>query len=251
MTGMINVETSGPVGHMEVVMANVVNPDIMTFSQTLDGELISILGGSLSGSTFNLGVEIQDDDVDVEISIFNAGTGAVNLLDVTTGTEEQLISGIMTLLVGHQYMFHGSAGSKGTMGFSIIWPETGIDEGASMSAISFSGDASISSATGDQIMFTTTSGGPDDFITIQGEGEIMMAVIGGVSSSTLTLPASGNEGLVTIPLGSHIIELNGFAVLTLDMSDGGSGLPEDVNGDGVVNVSDLLAVIGAWGATSP
>jgi hypothetical protein len=100
-------------------------------------------------------------------------------------------------------------------------------------------------------MFTTTSGGPDDFITIQGEGEIMMAVIGGVSSSTLTLPASGNEGLVTIPLGSHIIELNGFAVLTLDMSDGGSGLPEDVNGDGVVNVSDLLAVIGAWGATSP
>ncbi len=251
MTGMINVETSGPVGHMEVVMANVVNPDIMTFSQTLDGELISILGGSLSGSTFNLGVEIQDDDVDVEISIFNAGTGAVNLLDVTTGTEEQLISGIMTLLVGHQYMFHGSAGSKGTMGFSIIWPETGIDEGASMSAISFSGDASISSATGDKIMFTTTSGGPDDFITIQGEGEIMMAVIGGVSSSTLTLPASGNEGLVTIPLGSHIIELNGFAVLTLDMSDGGSGLPEDVNGDGVVNVSDLLAVIGAWGATSP
>ena len=30
-----------------------------------------------------------------------------------------------------------------------------------------------------------------------------------------------------------------------------NSLPEDVNGDGVVNVSDLLAVIAAWGATSP
>jgi len=33
--------------------------------------------------------------------------------------------------------------------------------------------------------------------------------------------------------------------------DDGGGLPEDVNGDGVVNVTDLLAIIGAWGATSP
>ena len=37
-----------------------------------------------------------------------------------------------------------------------------------------------------------------------------------------------------------------------DGDDGGDdGFPEDVNGDGVVNVSDLLAVIAAWGATSP
>jgi hypothetical protein len=32
---------------------------------------------------------------------------------------------------------------------------------------------------------------------------------------------------------------------------GENGMPEDVNGDGVVSVEDLLAIIAAWGATSP
>ena len=47
-----------------------------------------------------------------------------------------------------------------------------------------------------------------------------------------------------------------MGMLLMQMSDGddgggGDSLPEDVNGDGVVDVSDLLAIIGAWGATSP
>ena len=36
-----------------------------------------------------------------------------------------------------------------------------------------------------------------------------------------------------------------------DGDGGGSDFPEDVNGDGVVDVIDLLAIIAAWGATSP
>ena len=31
----------------------------------------------------------------------------------------------------------------------------------------------------------------------------------------------------------------------------GSSLPEDVNEDCIVNVNDLLAIIGAWGSTCP
>ena len=32
---------------------------------------------------------------------------------------------------------------------------------------------------------------------------------------------------------------------------GENGMPQDVNGDGVVDVEDLLAIIAAWGSTSP
>ena len=32
---------------------------------------------------------------------------------------------------------------------------------------------------------------------------------------------------------------------------GENGILEDVNGDGVVDVEDLLAIIAAWGSTSP
>lgn len=250
MTGTINVESLGPAGHMEIGIVNIVNADQMEYTFLGDSSLISLLGDSFAGSTFNIGVEIQEFDVDVEITVYTTGTGSVQVLDLSAGTDEPLPSGTMSLLVGQRYMFHGSAGSKGTMGFSINWPESGTAAEGVLSAISFQGDATISSS-GDVVMFSTTSEGANNFVTLDGEGEMMMTVIGGVSSSTLTLPANGGEGLVTIPVGSHIIELTGFAVLTLDMSDGNGGLPEDVNGDGVVNVTDLLAIIGAWGATSP
>ncbi len=32
---------------------------------------------------------------------------------------------------------------------------------------------------------------------------------------------------------------------------GENGIPEDVNGDCVVDVSDLLQIIGVWGSTCP
>jgi plastocyanin len=251
MTAMINVETPEPLGDMQIGFVTIVNADIMEYTFLGDSSLISILGDSIAGSSFNLGVEIEGYDIDVELTVYATGTGLVNLLDITAGTDEPLGSGTLTLLAGQRYMFHGNAGQKGTMGFNIIWPFEDMDEEGDMTGISLQGDATVS-ANGDSIMFTTTSEAFNNFVTFEGETEMMMTVIGGVTSSTLTLPANGDEGLVAIPAGTHIIELTGFAVLTLDMSeDDGGGLPEDVNGDGVVDVTDLLAIIGAWGATSP
>jgi hypothetical protein len=54
---------------------------------------------------------------------------------------------------------------------------------------------------------------------------------------------------------SHQINMIGNATsgAWLIISDDGNKnpLPEDLNGDGVVNVHDLLLLIAAWGATSP
>ena len=33
-----------------------------------------------------------------------------------------------------------------------------------------------------------------------------------------------------------------------ESTNGSTTIPEDINGDGVVDVSDLLAVVGSWGA---
>ncbi|MDE1038430.1 MAG: hypothetical protein OR996_06265, partial [Phycisphaerales bacterium] len=79
------------------------------------------------------------------------------------------------------------------------------------------------------------------------------------TSDSLILPASGEEADVDVPVGTHTIYLNGdgtgMGMLLMQMGDGddggGGSMPEDVNGDCVVDVSDLLQVIGVWGSTCP
>jgi hypothetical protein len=89
-----------------------------------------------------------------------------------------------------------------------------------------------------------------------------MSGVANVSCATLTIPTDGSEGEIEIPVGTHFIVIGGGAadapaemgMLLMQMGDGDSGggsMPEDVNGDCIVDVSDLLQVIGVWGNTCP
>ena len=249
MTGMINVEL--PQGSMHIGIVTITNPTNMTYTLNSDDTgTISIEGTATNSSSFALGVEIEENDVDAEITVSVAGSASVNIIDIDTGVDTSLTSGTYTLLSTKKYMFYGDAGDS-NFDFTITWPETGFEDGAKMAGLDFS-NANISSM-GDAMMFTAPSSGSTGYVYLEGEGEMFLGLVGDVTSTTLTLPASGDEGIITVPAGAHTIALAGYGMLWIpeDGDGGGSDFPEDVTGDGVVDVTDLLAIIAAWGATSP
>ncbi|MEE2819786.1 MAG: hypothetical protein VX615_04155, partial [Planctomycetota bacterium] len=165
----------------------------------------------------------------------------------------------LTLTDGHRYMFSSSSeGEASFFEFSITWLEE--DEGGVDMGFVGTGLNTVS-AMGDNVMFRASELGEVNLtFTVDEETSIQMSAAGNVTCSTLTIPTDGSEGDIEMPVGTHVIELNGDAsgmgLVLLQMDggddgDGGDSLPEDVNDDGIVNVSDLLAVISAWGATSP
>ena len=249
MTGMINVEV--PQGSMHIGIVTITNPTNMSYTLNSDDTgTISIEGTATNASSFALGVEIEENDVDAEITVSMAGSASVNIIDIDTGVDTSLTSGTYTLLSTKKYMFYGDAGDS-TFDFTITWPETGFEEGVKMAGLDFS-NANVSSM-GDAMMFTAPSPGSTGFVYLEGEGEVFLGLVGDVTCATLTLPASGEEGIVSVPAGAHTIALAGYGMLWFpeDGDGGGSDFPEDVSGDGVVDVTDLLAIIAAWGATSP
>ena len=77
---------------------------------------------------------------------------------------------------------------------------------------------------------------------------------GDVSSATIVLPTEGEQGGAVIPSGLSSIEGVGTYRLVFTFGDAAvveDPLPEDINGDGVVDIEDLLMLIAAWGSTSP
>jgi hypothetical protein len=77
---------------------------------------------------------------------------------------------------------------------------------------------------------------------------------GSISSADITLPTEAEQGGATIPAGLSSINGGGLEPYRLVFSFGeeeADPLPEDINGDGVVDLEDLLALIAAWGSTSP
>ena len=252
MTGMINVEL--PQGSMHIGIVTITNPTTMTYTLNSDDTgTISIEGAAINSSSFALGVEIEENDVDAEITVVVAGLANVNIIDIDTGVDAPLTSGTYTLLSTKKYMFYGNAdsSSKDLFEFTITWSETGFEDGVQMAGLNFSN--STISSMGDAMMFTALGSTSTGYVYLEGEGEVFLGLVGDVTSTTLTLPASGDEGLVTVPTGTHTIALVGYGMLWFpeDGDGGGSDFPEDVNGDGVVDVTDLLAIIAAWGATSP
>ena len=249
MTGMINVEL--PQGSMHIGIVTITNPTTMTYTLNSDETgTISIEGAAINSSSFALGVEIEENDVDAEITVVVAGRANVNIIDINTGDDTPLTSGTYTLLSTKEYMFYGGVGSSrdSLFEFTITWPETGFEDGVQMAGFNFSN--STISSMGDAMMFIASDTTSTGYVTLEGEGEVFLGFAGGVTSATLTLPTSG-EGIVTVPAGTHTIELVGYGMLWFPEDGGGSDFPEDVNGDGVVDVIDLLEIIAAWGATSP
>ena len=256
MTGMINVEGDEEEGHMYVGIVDISTCDVQ-YTEGDGTATISIVQASSSESSFAWGVEIEDGDIEVTVTVKVAGY--VWLHDASAGTSSLCLSGTHTntLLDGQKYVFHGSD----TFDFSLTWPEQGDEEGMGMSIIGSNVSIHSSSSDGDNVSFRAPGNGEMVMtLTAEEDMQVPMAVIANVTSPTLTLPASGEEADVEVPVGTHTIELNGdgtgMGMLLMQMGDGddgggGDSLPEDVNGDGVVDVSDLLAIIGAWGATSP
>jgi len=268
MTGMIYVDSDSP--RMSIGIVDASNCD---FSFEEDGGTATLAFASYDTDTgfgardahFGLGVEIEDGDV--EVSLEGASYGCwIHLLDATAGSSEILYfdkDGTldMTLEDGHRYMFSSSSeGDDFYFQFSITWSEEeegGVDMGFVGTGLN------TVSAMGDNVMFRATELGEVNLtFTVDEETSIQMSAAGNVTCSTLTIPTDGSEGDIEMPVGTHVIELNGDAsgmglvLLQMDGGDdgdggGGDSLPEDVNDDGIVNVSDLLAVISAWGATSP
>jgi hypothetical protein len=75
------------------------------------------------------------------------------------------------------------------------------------------------------------------------------------TSEGIVLPTEAEQGGATIPAGKSSISC-GFADVPYRLvlsfgEEAADPLPEDINGDGVVNVEDLLMLIAAWGSTSP
>ena len=68
------------------------------------------------------------------------------------------------------------------------------------------------------------------------------------------MPTEGEQGGAVIPSGLSSIECVGTYRLVFTFGDAAvveDPLPEDINGDGVVDIEDLLMLIAAWGSTSP
>ena len=77
---------------------------------------------------------------------------------------------------------------------------------------------------------------------------------GSIASTDITFPTEAEQGGATIPAGESTIVGGGSEPFRLVLSFGEEAadpLPEDINGDGVVDLEDLLMLIAAWGSTSP
>ena len=268
MTGMINVEGDSEEGRMVIGIVDSSNC-AFSYSDYGDGmETMSFthnLEELNSGGNFLLGVEVEDADVEVWITAETMGVAVLNVFDASAGTTSPLLSGYMTLFAGQKYAFTGSstmAAVGPTFNFGIVWPE-GDDEGGIDMVINGSGGNSVS-ANGDNVMFRASENGVITMELTAEQDEVMqMAGVANVSCGTLTIPTDGEEGEIEIPAGTHVIVIGGgnifntadMGMLLMQMGDGddggGGSMPEDVNGDCVVDVSDLLQVIGVWGSTCP
>ncbi len=196
---------------------------------------------------FSFGFEVENGDIDVDFYV-----SAGNLYKTNESGTTSISSGVMTMTAGSRFAIHGENGVE----FTMSWQDEVGEEGADLIGIQCH-ECSVN-INGDMASFRTAADG--SFLEFRGEGEIPMSAIGDVTSSTLTLPGFGEEGNVTIPAGIHTIDLNAttgdddLAWLLVQMGgddDGGGDLPQDVNGDCIVNVNDLLEIIGAWGDTCP
>ncbi len=254
MTGVIMIDH--PSGHMVIGVVDISNPDTMQYylDDLSDTATLSVECDGSLGSTFAIGVEIEEANVDIAIEVTGVGASAY-MLQVSTGVDTLLTTGTYTLDAMELYLFHGETAGKQHINFALSWPETGSEDDVNISSVQLEGQGSINSS-GDSFAIYAANSDSIGRVTIESlaDGEIFLGLIGDVTCTTLTLPASGEEATITLPTGIHIISVSGLGMLWFPLSgggDGGSGMAEDVTGDGVVDVSDLLAVISAWGATAP
>ena len=137
MTGIINIDEV-PLVDLSIGIVDI--DCYFHYTKSADGAgTISIGGAAINSSSFALGVEIEENDVDAEITVVVAGLASVNIIDIDTGVDTSLTSGTYTLLSTKKYMFYGGAdsSSKDLFVFTITWPETGFEDGVQMAGLNF------------------------------------------------------------------------------------------------------------------
>lgn len=213
------------------------------------------------GDTFVFAIEPEDGDVDLVVTSAEIdGWSSLMLYDASTHSEAPIAVGTYTLTAGQRYVVRGACFFSGDhFDLEMHWEDHAYSDPDSegLTILTLGGNGNVSSS-GDNLSFQTSEyGNIHMYIRAEQDMEVPMTAIGTLESSTLDLPASGEEASVLISSGVHEIWVNRFGdawgMLAMDMGSGDDdgGLPEDVTGDGVVNVDDLLAILAAWGATSP
>jgi|GEM_PF-2714777 len=269
MVGYINVGGEEELADLEIGLVDI--DCYFRYSKDSDGNVQAhfseLWNDKVSRASFVWGMESNGEDedgnpVDSEIYI-NASTdegGHLYVHRASDGSETPLVTGPMTLEAGEKYLFHGSCNYIGEFSLDLEWTEEYISEDETSVIVSVEGDGSVSSAGDNFLMRASNDHWASITWDVVEETELPILVVGDVACSTAALPANGEDGTVTLPVGMNTIEVaagttQGLLMLRFDQGDegggGDDGLPADVNGDCVVDVSDVLAIISAWGATCP
>lgn len=82
-----------------------------------------------------------------------------------------------------------------------------------------------------------------------GSGDIEVSYIGDTSCSSLSMPAELEHDSVSVSSGHHYLQAgtSGSGPWSLYVSWGPEPCEADLNGDGMVNFADLMAMLSAWG----
>lgn len=229
------------------------------YTKNSDGEVqihfSELWNDKVSRASFAWGMEVDDDeDIEIYVSAATADGGELFVHRTSDGSETPLVTGPMTLFSGEKYLFHGSCDFYGEFSVDIEWTEEYANAEDVFVIIDVEGDGSLCSTADNVLLRASNDQWASLTIDALEDLELPVTVIADVSSSTLTLPASGEDGNVPVTVGTHTFlvgnSTEGVLMLRFDQGNDG-GMPEDVTGDGIVDVSDLLAVISAWGSTSP
>jgi plastocyanin len=235
------------------------------YTKNTDGQVqvhfSELWNDKVSRASFAWGMEVgAEEDVVIQVSAAINDSGELFAHRASDGSETALVTGPMTLYAGEKYLFHGSCNFYGEYSLDLEWTEEYAGDEETFVIVEVVGDGSLN-VTDDNFFLRASR---DQWATFTFRAledlEMPVSVVADVSSPTLTMPASGTEANVSVTAGYHSINVGGGmsgnpGVLMLNFDsgdDGGSGeLPQDVNGDCVVDVGDLLEIISAWGSTCP
>lgn len=217
---------------------------------------------------FQIAVEVEGSwDFDVHsataIYVYTAGSGSAA---VSTGT--------LTLGDGYHIIYNDTSAGGSELHIDMPGPgasSSGSGSSSSSSSSSSSGSPSSSSPLWDvieaefahvewkmvdgrlQYRFLGNNAASTlwtDLHQSGGSSDISVSYIGDTSCSSLSMPSELIEDVVSVSAGHHYLEAgtSGDGPWALYVSWGREPCEGDLNGDGVVNMGDMMILFSAWGA---
>ena len=196
--------------------------------------------------------------IDGEIEFTNVSVfGDAEVYTISGGPAPSFSTGTVTFPEGHYVITMGGTAYHDlyfiTPGASSL---RGSDTPLWNTIISYDGDVHWQHRN-NQLVYEFTSGTYSVFSAMldnSSETTEECYWYGGVTSPDIVFPTEGEQGGAVIPSGLSDINASGTYRLVFTFGDAAvveDPLPEDLNGDGVVGLADLLQLIAAWGTTAP